>query len=247
MHEYVLYSQIPDERIDTAVQVLAGYTRSQPVYLGEQTIIYAQVKLPEAVVSRKHGQPKQLHLNNPRPIYEKLKRSLTTAQQDGGPPEPLNDDWIFRVEQTPDPAVEATKPGSGKTMHISRDVLERPATDKDMDRFQEPEWYKYRHQYTLSGHQFVAGNIVIRVYRFHEEEYAGNPINRDLFVPTESNLIDQSGAWVVEAVVRVEDPSITKIMDAAKRELAHFRVAMEGALDLYAPDRLTLDTRVRDI
>lgn len=53
MHEFVLYSQVPNERIDTALQVLAGFTRSQPIYYGEQTLIYAQVKVPEAAVSRK--------------------------------------------------------------------------------------------------------------------------------------------------------------------------------------------------
>lgn len=55
MHEFVLYSQVPDERIDTALQVLAGYTRTQPVYFGEQTIIYAQTRVPEVVVSKKVG------------------------------------------------------------------------------------------------------------------------------------------------------------------------------------------------
>lgn len=106
---------------------------------------------------------------------------------------------------------------------ISRDVLERIATDQDLDKLQLPEWYKYRHQYTTSGHQLVSGNVVIRVYRFHEEDHAGHPINRDLFTPNESNLIDESGAWIVEAMIRTEDASNTKIVDAAKRELSHFR------------------------
>jgi mediator of RNA polymerase II transcription subunit 18 len=53
MHEYVLYAQVPHERIDTALQVLAGYTRSQPVDLCEQTLIYAQLKVPEVAVSKK--------------------------------------------------------------------------------------------------------------------------------------------------------------------------------------------------
>lgn len=169
-----------------------------------------------------HGQKQQLHLNNPRPIYEKILRRIAPAKQDGKPPEPISD-WTFRVEQTPDPAVEPTKPGSGKAMHISRDVLERVATDADLDRFQLPEWYRYRHQYTLGGHQFVSGNVVIRVYRFHEEGRPDHPINRELFQPNESNLIDESGAWVVEAMIRVEDTSNTKIVEAAKRELSHFR------------------------
>lgn len=55
MHEYILYAQVPNERIETALQVLAGYTRSQPVDLCEQTLIYAQVKVPEVAALRKVG------------------------------------------------------------------------------------------------------------------------------------------------------------------------------------------------
>lgn len=136
---------------------------------------------------------------------------------------PLNADWYIRAEQTPDPAVEPTKPGSGKPIHISRDVLERVATETEIDRFQVTEWYKFRHQYTLAGHQFVSGNIIIKVYRFHDEIHTSHPINRQLFVPRESNLVDESGTWIVEALIRTEDSSNTSILDAAKKELAFFR------------------------
>lgn len=65
MHEFLLFSQVPNERIETALQVLAGYTRSQPVALCEQTIVYAQVKVPEAAVSKKV----RTHINISSTIY----------------------------------------------------------------------------------------------------------------------------------------------------------------------------------
>lgn len=210
------------------------------------------------------GQPKQQLHNNPRPLFEKITRSLALSK-DGKPPVPRNRDWYIRAEQTPDPAVEPIKPGSGKPTHISRDVVERLATEPDLDRFQVTDLYKFRHQYTIAGHQFVSGNIIVRVYRFHEEIHPNHPINRELFLPKESNLIDESGTWIVEALIRTEDTSNTKIVEAAKKELAFFRCvpsvdagtcewadrctrsAMEGALDFYAPDRLALDTRVKGL
>lgn len=170
-----------------------------------------------------YGQKQSQSLNAPRPVYEKITRGLHPSK-DGKPPEPVNANWYFRVEQTPDPAVESTKPGSGKPMHISRDVSHRLATEADLNRFQLPEWYKYRYSYTIFGHEFVNGNVIIRVYRFHEEELGNqHPINRELFTISDDNLLDQSGAWVVEALIRTEDTSNTKIVEAAKRELAHFR------------------------
>lgn len=103
--------------------------------------------------------------------------------------------------------------------------MERAATVPDLDRLNlEKEKYTYRYQYETVGHQFVHGNVVIRVFRFHEEDLNNShPINRDIFAPTETNLIDPSGAWIVEALVRIEDTSNSKIVEAAKRELAQFR------------------------
>lgn len=53
MHEYILHSQIPKAREQQVVNILAGVTASQPVPVCEQTLVFAQLKLQEAAVSRK--------------------------------------------------------------------------------------------------------------------------------------------------------------------------------------------------
>jgi mediator of RNA polymerase II transcription subunit 18 len=50
----------------------------------------------------------------------------------------------------------------------------------------------------------------------------------------------------VEVSVRVEDRKNTKIAELAVAELMGFRRSVEGVIDLRVPDRLALDTRVKD-
>jgi len=58
-------------------------------------------------------------------------------------------------------------------------------------------------------------------------------------------LLDASGAFVLEARIRIEDRTKPSLVSAATDELGSFRDLMKGSVDMRAPDRLALDTRVR--
>lgn len=66
-------------------------------------------------------------------------------------------------------------------------------------------------------------------------------------LPSISELtpLDQSGTFLFEAYVRVEDRTNSTLTDMALRELRAFRETLKGCLDLKVPDRLAMDTRVR--
>lgn len=51
---------------------------------------------------------------------------------------------------------------------------------------------------------------------------------------------------MVEAFVRVGDPTNGPLCEQAVKELAAFKTTVEGTLDLIAPNRLALDTRVKN-
>ena len=59
--------------------------------------------------------------------------------------------------------------------------------------------------------------------------------------------LDPSGTWLVEAVVRVEDGSNSKLMEQAMQELMSFKKQMEGSVEMRVPDRLAMDTRVKAV
>jgi mediator of RNA polymerase II transcription subunit 18 len=57
--------------------------------------------------------------------------------------------------------------------------------------------------------------------------------------------LDPSGSYILEAKIRVQDLNTTAVSEAAVRELNAFRERMAGCVELNAPERLSLDTRVK--
>lgn len=248
MHEYILYSQIQYQREKQVLGILAGLTGVQPVPIHEQVLIYAQVKTPDVPVSKK-AKPTQQQNKGQGLSYHKLWREVTTKDDDSQEA----GEWQFRAEQTPEPGVAT---------FISRGVVEHKATDAELERIKQPEWYQFRRHYANLGYRFVHGNVIIRMYRMlvPMEEGAHEGLIDAIAVPAKSmKLVDASGSLIVESLVRVatleklspaedqakkDKPSVT---DKAKEELLSLKAAMDGAIDLYVPDRLALDTRARHV
>jgi mediator of RNA polymerase II transcription subunit 18 len=59
------------------------------------------------------------------------------------------------------------------------------------------------------------------------------------------NPLDTSGAFLLEACVRIEDRTKPNLVSAASDELNKFRDLMKGSVEMKMPERLSLDTRVR--
>ncbi|CAK4027793.1 hypothetical protein B0A54_01286 [Lecanosticta acicola] len=228
MHEYLLYSQIPATRESQVLQLLAGVTAAQPVDVYEQTLIYAQQKIPEVAVNKKTKQPQQKR----DPTHHKLVRDISPTNLAPGP-------WRIRIEETPEPGVQTL---------LSRGVTERVAENADLDHLKSSDWYQYKQQLTQIGKQFVQGNVVIRIVRYYTIAAGSTetePLHAPLPAKDDLRLLDVSGGCVVQAVVRVENLSNSNITDKAKKELSAFQAYLEGAVNLSAPDRLALDTRVK--
>jgi mediator of RNA polymerase II transcription subunit 18 len=58
-------------------------------------------------------------------------------------------------------------------------------------------------------------------------------------------LLDMSGAYILEAKVRVQDFKDASILESGVDELKEFQKQMMGCVELSLPDRLSLDTRVK--
>jgi mediator of RNA polymerase II transcription subunit 18 len=57
--------------------------------------------------------------------------------------------------------------------------------------------------------------------------------------------LDPSGSYILEAKIRVQDLNNAAVSEAGVKELNGFREQMKGCVELHAPERLALDTRVR--
>ena len=233
MHELLLFSQISPARHNQVLNILAGVTGSQPFAYQDQTALFAQLRLPEINISSKKkpapGTPQ------PQKWVHKLSRPVQITSD---PPESTGQ-WRQRVEQTPDPSVKD---------HTAREVTENDV--KDVKAFLNPSSYRLLgQQYTL-GHRFVSSNVVIRIFRVLLPAQQQLPADKILEGPplpvSELSILDPSGTYVVEVSVRMEDRKNTKIAEQAVAELRVFKQSVEGVIDLRVPDRLALDTRVKD-
>ena len=61
----------------------------------------------------------------------------------------------------------------------------------------------------------------------------------------ECKLLDASGAYTLQAAVRVVDASKPEVVNRATSELLRFKNVMKGIVDMRAVERLSLDTRVK--
>lgn len=103
-------------------------------------------------------------------------------------------------------------------------------------------------EYYVEGHHFVKGNVVIFLHRVLHE-----PGVRNLQTEPKSRLpafealqlLDQSGTYILEAKVRVQDFKDASVLESGVNELKAFQTSMRGCVELSLPDRLAMDTRVK--
>lgn len=103
-------------------------------------------------------------------------------------------------------------------------------------------------EYYIEGHQVVLGNVVVFLHRIlHEPGVRNLEEAPKTSLPAFSalQLLDVSGAYVLEAKVRVQDFKDANILESGVKELKDLQKQMAGCVELSLPDRLALDTRVK--
>ena len=234
MHEYRLYTTIPTQRKSQVLNILTGITASQPVPITQQILIHQQLKAESAPAFKK-GQAKpttgpgqQARLNHVKLVRDAKGGDEGTSK------------WRLREEGLPDPAMKTV---------VSQAVAERELDETEAAKFKPgSEWYRYASRYSSSGVRFVHHNIVIymtRLYTSSRDQADDNMLDAPPLPLENMNLLDPSGAWLVEVCVKVDDGGNSALRDRAVKELEGFKRELEGAVDLGMPDRLALDPRVK--
>lgn len=103
-------------------------------------------------------------------------------------------------------------------------------------------------EYYVEGHRYVHGNVVILLHRvLHEPGVRSVQEAPKVNLPSFAglDLLDPSGAYILEAKVRVQDFNNGTVLEGAVSELKKFQTQMKGCVELALPDRLSLDTRVK--
>jgi len=242
----MLYGQVPLERHDQVLKILAGVAAMQPQTLFERHLIYRPMR------SAQDNKPNKKFPNKPvkpQPLtFQHLVRQLDQSEF-GKDSEILseperNEDairpaytWRITTQETPEPETKT--------------IVLRQATDVALDsdqlrNFLDPSNNGFVNEFFVEGHRFVHKNMVLTLFRLLR---AGDmPQQTPLTVlPGLDSLkpLDVSGTFVLEACVRIDDRTKPTLVSAASDELGAFRDLMKGSVDMRVPERLSLDTRIR--
>lgn len=108
--------------------------------------------------------------------------------------------------------------------------------------------YSYTTAYVLQGHHFTTNNIHLRLTRtlLLPTNYASDtgpaPAPSDV---SSLSPLDASGAYLLEASLRVHDGAQPELMGRGATELMGLKEALKGVVELEPVERLALDTRVK--
>jgi mediator of RNA polymerase II transcription subunit 18 len=111
-----------------------------------------------------------------------------------------------------------------------------------------PDLPSFVTEYYVEGYRFVHGNVIVFLHRvLHEPGVRSVEEAPKISLPSFAalQLLDPSGAYVLEAKVRVQDFKDATTLESGVTELKDFQKQMMGCVELSLPDRLSLDTRVK--
>ncbi|KAF2864106.1 hypothetical protein K470DRAFT_209019 [Piedraia hortae CBS 480.64] len=216
LQEFSLHSIVPAARVEQVLAILAGISGMQAVRICEQTVLYRQL-------SPTKGQQ--------RAQYHKLIRDVLNERSS----------WILRAEDLP---------VAGNPTVISRSVLVNVAGSTEVvEQYREAGGnYKFVNQYLLQGHRFTHHNLNIRVGQIlctPKEVGKSEPLEAAPPGVDQCSALDPSGAYLFEVSGSVNDNNNSDLTNAVRKELAEFQQKMKGVLDVHAPDRLSMDPRVK--
>ncbi|KAL6707963.1 hypothetical protein ACN47E_003637 [Coniothyrium glycines] len=261
MHELLLYGQVPAGRHDQVLKILAGVAAMQPRRVLERRIVYKPQREPEEPgTNLRRGGTQAIAVKQTKPTaapalyYTKLVQRLSQddfGTGDGLPHEngrALSADvkageeprWSVVFEDLPDTGDRGVSIRFTNTTELTSGNPHAYMVAAGPNRFVT--------EYFVEGHRYVHGNVIIFLHRILHEPGVRNveeapKINLPSFAGLD--LLDQSGAYILEAKVRVQEYHNASVLETGVNELKKFQTQMKGCVELVLPDRLGLDTRVK--
>ncbi|KAI9793512.1 MAG: Mediator of RNA polymerase II transcription subunit 18 [Peltula sp. TS41687] len=174
-----------------------------------------------------------------------LKRPVAGAKRDGDP-----NSWSLCFFDIPEVA--------GRRPVTSRMMSRIEILEGDTMGFMNGLGYRYSSEYMLYGHRVIHNNIILLLYRLlrrserdtaNLSKPAGGIEDENIFKALSDHSswvpLDQSGSYILQASVRVQDGSVPESMSVGITELLAFKEMMKGVVDLEVGDRLAMDTRLK--
>ena len=254
MLELSLFSQIPYQRHGQVLKLLAGIAAMAPVNTLERHIIHKPVRqahrastqlgasqgIQDAQKAGRQGQTQAggdiYYLRLVEDLaYEGVdwERGAKLAQEAAMTKADEAGRWSLRFYDVPE---------AGRRSVMARTTSATPIQQGDAFAFMKGLGYQAVYEYVVQGQQFVHNNVVLHLHRAMS---ATNSQNHDADYPRDLLPVDESGAYILHAYVRVQDGTVPDVVSKGTAELMQLKELLRGAIDLRVVDRLSLDTRVK--
>ncbi|QIW96934.1 hypothetical protein AMS68_002452 [Peltaster fructicola] len=230
MHQFMLFGNVPLERHNQVMSIIAGVSATQPTPYAEQHALFEPQHTAAVTDSNVIGTKRKPQLNaNQQRYVNDVNRDMDYETY------APTTNWKLTIKEEP----EAGSPNLISQPYTSFDTV-------DWQKYLNPVGFKYGNSQVWRGHYFVHGNVVLKVFRvLLPKTEIQQPLGNMPPKKEELEYLDPSGAYIIEACVRVEDRKDSSLTDVATKELLDVQKLLQGSVPLIAPDRLALDTRVR--
>lgn len=227
--EASLFAHLPQARHEQVLGILAGVAAMQPRLSYARHILFAPLAPATETQDHQtlHKKPNKNTAAQRPLIYTRVTTELEDADFDRSMP--LDGDrWVARLQQTPDP--EFTDP-----------IVRRVDTSAaDFGALLDKTRFRRAAEYVTETQRFVVNDVVLGLQRVLV--YTPGEVVPEL---KSCKLLDASGAFVVEATVRIADRASPPLVLAAVEQLNALRNELRGVIAFKAPERLSMDSRVR--
>ncbi|GAM87229.1 hypothetical protein ANO11243_052510 [Dothideomycetidae sp. 11243] len=246
MHSLALYAQIPSSRHAQVLNILAGLTGTQPRETHVHTLIFAPLRTTSDtnVISKKTSAASQ---QNQQLSYIQLDSEL--SRTDFGHSTSDEGDFTVTTQDTPEPETRnlVLRHVSVEGTRLTR--AEAKGRFGEEGKYKRTDWTRFITEYVQDGHVMVHNDVVLRLRRvlcFKPTPDGTAGLDQDALPPLDDFvLLDSSGAWMLEAMVRIEDRGKPALVRAASEQLLGLRAELRGAIELRVPERLAMDTRIK--
>jgi len=245
MHELSLFGQVPLTRLEQVLNILAGLSAMQPQSFYEAHTILAPRPLSKDATK---PAPKRTTREDNKPsTYQHLIQPLRHSDFGNDPGSSTTATGTqkpsirIRTADVPEPETKA---------FLLRRVEEATVPVDDAQKYDDETKYRRVLTYYLEGQRLICKDVVLSLYRnlIAKTGQEAVQVGKGGLVPAiaEMELVDASGGFVLEATVRIEDRSKTVLMQRAMEGLGWLKGELKGVVELRVPERLSLDTRVRE-
>ncbi|KAF2809570.1 uncharacterized protein BDZ99DRAFT_388906 [Mytilinidion resinicola] len=243
MHELLLFGLVPRARHEQVLKILAGVAAMQPQRVLERHVVYKPQREPDepgSNIRRGASQgivQKQAKQTAARDLY--FTHMVQTLTEDDFKEQKSQAPWTHQFNDVPD---------TGDRGVTVRMVSGTDFVEGDPHAYMAAFGNNFVSEHYMDGHRYVHKNILILLHQVLTEpgprsaEQSPKPS-----LPTFDSLtpLDPSGTYILQASIRVVDNGSPALIDLGVEELKAFKNLMKGCVELDAPDRLVLDTRVK--